>query len=763
MLYREFNDLGYAIFGLHGVTENGMCECLNPNCEALYKHPRVSNWQVTKQWDEDQIDCMEMTNQLDTGYGVLCKGLIVIDVDARNGGVDSYSKLLEKCPDVLECGFIVETGSGGGSKHLYFKAPENIRLNQHHKEYIGIDFKSSGFVVGAGSRHKSGNTYNVVYGSPSDISEAPRSLVDLLEMKDVYKSTFNGEQLSVSDSELNEMLNAIDPDCEHDTWVRCGMAIHHATNGLGFDIWNTWSAKGKKYPNAEVLQTRWHSFGKSANPSTIGTLIHYAEQNGYVHQVGDVTFKSDVDWGDIPELEEEKPKKSHYNFDPHNPPSLAGRITKWINSRSMYPRENLAVAASLMLISSCGGMRHRGVDDIAGNLFMFCVAGSGTGKENILQSYTKLMREVGLTGAVHGAIKSEQEIARNIVQHQGAFYALDEFGELLAKIQGARKKSGTASYLEGIVGALMSIYSKANGIHLIGNDLKKSVLKELQTEAIALDSAIKNNEDKTGAKAQRLRSLRKQIIDMETGIINPYLNILGFTAPSRFSGLLDEDLADNGFMARALIVREMDDNPRYTPDFKIIKTEDDEEFKALSAILSNMYHAGHSHSGRVEQMGEIIHLNINPKNKFLLEQIREYFWELGEAQKERQGFVAYTRRGYEMVNRLSLVLSMGEHEISEEAILWAFEFVKRDMIDKITMTSANTAIDKGDALIQKILSMLDSKHGVSAAVIKNKLKAYKPETIEEALKHMTKNSMAIQKEVKPIRGASTVKYFKGNQ
>lgn len=766
MLYREFNELGYPFFPLHGVTKDGICECLNPKCEALFKHPRISNWQVTQVWEEEQIECMEMTGQLDTGYGILCKGLIVIDVDARNGGVESYSKLLQEVPEILECGFIVETGSGGGSKHLFFKAPHNTNLKSHLKGYEGLDFKSSGYVVGAGSRHKSGNMYKVVFGSPDDISEAPDTLIELLRVKEHTQSSHDYSENEISNEQIEEMLSFIDPDCDHETWIKIGMAIHHATNGGGFALWDKWSAKGSKYPNSDILNNRWASLGKSSNQATIGSLIHIAKESGYTHTIGndEVTFQSDIDWGEIPDIieAEETQNKKKYVFDPLNPPLLAGRITRWINGRSMYHRGNLAVAAALMLISSCGGMRCRGVDGITGNLFMFCVAGSGTGKESILQSFTQVMRKVGLTSAVHGAIKSEQEIARNIVQHQGAFYTLDEFGELLAKIQGARKKSGTASYLEGIVGSLMSIYSKANGIHLVGNDLRRSVLKELQTEANALDKAINENEDKTGVKAQRLESLKKQITDMETGIINPYLNILGFTAPSRFSGLLDEDLADNGFMARALIVREMDDNPRYNKDYKILKQEEDEEFKIISAILSNMYHAGHSYSGRVECMGEVTNIPVSKKSEILLEQIREHFWELGEAQKERHGFVAYTRRGYEMVNRIALVLSIGEHEISEEAIMWAFEFVKRDMIDKITLTNANTATDKGDALISKITAMLDSNHGVSIAVIKNKLKGYKSETIDEAVKFMLDKNMITSRDVKPLRGQSTVKYFKGN-
>lgn len=755
MLYQEFNDLGYAIFGLHGVTKEGLCECLNPDCMALYKHPRTSNWQVTQTWDEDQMECIEETGQLDTGYGVLCKGLIVVDIDARNGGIESYTKLIDQCPEILECGFIVETGSGGGSKHLYFKAPKNIRLNQHHKDYSGIDFKSSGFVVGSGSMHKSGNKYITVYGSPSDIMEAPLCLINLLEMKDVYKSTFNGEQLSVSDSEINDMINSIDPDCEHDIWVRCGMAIHHATNGLGFDIWNSWSEKGKKYPNSEILANRWHSFGKSANPVSLGTLIHYAEQNGYIHQIGDITFTSEIDWGEIEEIEE--PKRKRYNL--LKPPGLVGRIAKWINSRSMYPRENLAVAAALIAVSNAGGLRYRCEEDgIAGNLFAFCVAGSGTGKESILQSLTLLMREAGIISAVHGNIKSEQEIYRNIIDHQASFYTIDEIGEMLAKIQGARQKSGSSSYLEGIFGALMGIFSKANGIQLITGDSKKALKKDLQNEYNAITKKINENESKDNEKERQV-SLKKLLIEADQGIVNPFLNIIGFTAPQKFSTLLDQDMADNGFFARAIIFRELEDNPKFKEDYKPPKSED-QELKALGAILSNLYHAGHTYSGRVELMGKIEKIPSSLKAKNLFNQIRQDFWEMGEVQKESHGLVAYTRRGAEMVSRIALILSMGEHERTEEHLMWANELIKEDMKSKILMTNANTDTDKGGAIISKILTYMSSSHGITVAVLKNKMKNVKQDIIEKALEHLIIKSELRKEEVKPVRGKPTTKYFK---
>ena len=117
MLYREFWEAGYRVFGLYGVTPEGKCECGHPECIALYKHPRVSNWQHTPVWSEEQMETMELLGHFKTGYGVVMRGMLGIDVDARNGGVASWAKLVDDFPEVAGSEFVVETGSGGGSKH----------------------------------------------------------------------------------------------------------------------------------------------------------------------------------------------------------------------------------------------------------------------------------------------------------------------------------------------------------------------------------------------------------------------------------------------------------------------------------------------------------------------------------------------------------------------------------------------------------------------------------------------------------------------
>ena len=71
------------------------------------------------------------------------------------------------------------------------------------------------------------------------------------------------------------MLFDNDPDCDRDRWVHIGMALHHASDaGLdGLDLWDEWSARGKKYQGRTDLETIWRSFHMDAlNPITISSL-----------------------------------------------------------------------------------------------------------------------------------------------------------------------------------------------------------------------------------------------------------------------------------------------------------------------------------------------------------------------------------------------------------------------------------------------------------------------------------------------------------
>jgi hypothetical protein len=90
-----------------------------------------------------------------------------------------------------------------------------------------------------------------------------------------------GEPLGLTSQQIDKCLSVIDADSGHDEWLAVGMALHHETQGEGFDLWNDWSELGSKYPGREVLLHRWSSFGKTHDRTvTARSLVRLANEHG---------------------------------------------------------------------------------------------------------------------------------------------------------------------------------------------------------------------------------------------------------------------------------------------------------------------------------------------------------------------------------------------------------------------------------------------------------------------------------------------------
>lgn len=713
MAYMDYIEAGFRVFGLH-PSSGGKCGCGNPECKAAYKHPIAANWQHTPDWSDEQLEVMEELGQFSTGFGVLVDGYLVIDIDPRNGGT------VEQVQQYYDCaGFVVRTGGGGW--HIYFKAPKDIPLVAHLDTFKGIDFKSNGYVVGAGSLHKSGQEYEVERGNPETITDAPQSLIDMLRKPDRYRARTSSGVVDVSTQDVAEVLSWINPDVDYDTWVRCGMAIHHTLNGGGFDIWDDWSSKGSKYSGSEQLERHWHSFGKSGNPVTYGTLIHYAEMAGYEQPV---TFTYEVGAAAVVDI--------------LRPPGLVGEIAKWINDSALYKRENLAVAAALQAVGNIGGLRYVDErDGMTANLFTFCIAGSSTGKEHVQQRFADCMRAAGIVDAMHGAIKSEQEIIRNLTRHQAAFYSVDELGLVLRKIMGARN----ASYLEGVVGTIMSAYSKADSFMPVGGDVKEALKTELKNEIAALQRKIDENEDANGYCAARLAKVLTAMDNISNGIEKPFLSLIGYTTPVTFNGLMDFENATNGFLSRAMLFQEHDTNPK--PQRPKCTKQMPMQLESQLAALYNMGSFGQDNGGRIEHHGEKTPIKTTSDANARLDDILIEFWQMAEDAKDT-GLEAIPRRGYELCAKVSFILAIPEGVRTIEHVEWAFNLAKNDVQRKMRLAMANIEQDDApvDSIAVKIQDLLSgSENGETQGVICNRCRPHKKDDVIKVLDELVKRGM----------------------
>lgn len=179
----RFARLGWNIFPVFAVRD-GKCTCGHADCPAPGKHPRVRSWNEKatnrletirgwgESWPHANIGAI-------TGKG---SGFLVLDIDPRNGGEKSFSDLQKRHGTLPPT---VQSSTGGGGRHLFFRCPEKLISTSAGKLGPGIDIKSEkGSVILPPSIHRSGRQYKWIHDPfTSEMAKAPDWLLNLLEKK----------------------------------------------------------------------------------------------------------------------------------------------------------------------------------------------------------------------------------------------------------------------------------------------------------------------------------------------------------------------------------------------------------------------------------------------------------------------------------------------------------------------------------------------------------------------------------------------------
>lgn len=423
-----------------------------------------------------------------------------------------------------------------------------------------------------------------------------------------------------------------------------------------------------------------------------------------------------------------------------SPPGFVGKVTNWIDSQCRYPRRRLAVASAIVSIGNIGGLRHEDArDGVTANMLAFCVAASATGKEAVQQAAAQLHIAAGMARSLQGGIKSEQEIMRNILDNQAALYIVDEIGVLLTKITNAQRRGG-AAYLEGVFGAIMSTYSKANSRLLLNGDVRRELRKEYSQRL----SRAQDNAD-PAAEASALRMLKC----VDEGLERPFLSVMGFTTPSTFDAIMNGETATQGFVGRAIIVNEKDINPAPRIGFKKPPMPD-----ALATRLMQIFAGGNFdmlERDRVEWVGEREIVTTTPEADKMLDQISAWLLAYADFNGEHAGeaAVAMIRRAFELVAKISFILALADGVRNEDHVRWAFAYVRHEVDAKIKLVFANdnAKTRPDESVAARILNVLDAEKGVSISVISNRLKA-SLDVVSATLGKLEGQSLAVERQSK---------------
>lgn len=176
--------LGLNIIAVHNVRDDGRCSCGKDCGDSAGKHPRGIGWQKKATNDLGLLKKI-YRDYPDTNWGIATdESHWILDVDLKNGGLESLKRLLEKygpLPPTLKY------TTGGGGQQFVFKNPGLMikTVANAIPGYPGIDTRGiRGMGTCPPSKHKSGRKYR--FDSPDDvttIAEAPAWLINSLQSK----------------------------------------------------------------------------------------------------------------------------------------------------------------------------------------------------------------------------------------------------------------------------------------------------------------------------------------------------------------------------------------------------------------------------------------------------------------------------------------------------------------------------------------------------------------------------------------------------
>jgi hypothetical protein len=249
------------VLRIYGVRGN-RCACKIPACGSPGKHP--APWPREKinrgVYSARPADTVTESDFEDYNIGVACGGgLVVIDIDPRNGGHLTWMELSAG----KDIGDTLEVSTGGGGRHIYYRANGIKSMS-----FGGIDVQSEGkYVVAPPSRHVTGKTYDWTEGET--IAPMPQWLLDhILSHSQKIELSLAPQSADAmnyvpADHEwpwIHEILEKLTPRIGYHNWLGVGMGLHATGHSDAFRMWDEWSRKDPQQYVLGECKHKWNSF-----------------------------------------------------------------------------------------------------------------------------------------------------------------------------------------------------------------------------------------------------------------------------------------------------------------------------------------------------------------------------------------------------------------------------------------------------------------------------------------------------------------------
>lgn len=613
--------------------------------------------------------------------GIACgatSGLLVVDVDARSGGLDTLAGY-DLTPTLT-----VETGGGG--LHLYYRWPDVPIVGGKGRFGAGIDCQGEGrYVVAPPSIHpETGQPYrwcdeddSIPVGVlPVVLVEVARPKKELIPLIRATTAAYERHRVDVDERArryVSQMRESVSGQGGHDSLFRVCCALVN-----GFDLDNASARRIVDDYNATKAQPAWsdkeiiHKLDDAAKDGTFNGRARGCLLTARHDDRSDPLPVAAIVVADRKrrEMAQSKAAPAHLL----EPPGLVGEVARWIDSCSVHRVPLLSVAGALCTVAVACGRRYR-LGGVRPVLYLVGVAESGVGKETSRQCAMSLLTAAGLESRVGtDDVSSAAALSAMLTTQPIRLLLLDELGRMLE----AYSSRTAASFERQIVTALIRLWSCANGKYLGKGMAQKSPLP----------------------------------------IEQPHLTMYGTTTPgSLHRSLRGSDVSD-GVLSRMLLVpvdhgRQRGGNPGGTiaaPPGELVA-----QVKALATPALEGNVAGVDRGSRGHDV--CVDVTLSPDAADLLEQMHDFVDGALESDRDHRELWV---RAEEQAQRVALVLAVGcgSHVIEVGHLQWGWDLVRWSIGRSREVVASHMAETPEDAARQAILRALERGPATKATLTK---------------------------------------------
>lgn len=626
-----------------------------------------------------------ITSKTPDGYFVHGIDLDIRMAEDRDEAVANLERLFTRT--FLKSCARVKSGSGGESRHFYFKMKRPMRAKTiaHSTEKFFDESKNAWRwrweieVFGEGKQlvlppsiHPDTGKEYVWMNGADDMPVLDEKILDaILDELTRPISEFSEEDLSpigLGYEDAEKILDKLDFErwfVERDGWRNVGMALHHEFNGskAAYRLWSQYSKKSKNF-DADEQRYQWGTFGRNdrVRPFRMASLIKEASEA----EIRDAFAPDESDAEEIREIirnesKKYKPKKGstsigvtkgkNRGYRIKQPahlltvPGILGEMVDLFNVSCPRPQPQFAVQTALAIGSVILGRNWRTTANNYSSLFFLTLGKTASGKEHGLKMCDSVLMQSELDLVGPTRYTSDAGLMSALEIRPKHISLADEFSRYLrsARSSGDANQSNAQS-------ALMEVWGRLDGSHRDKGYSSRGMTKQ-QSEEMS-----------------------------NRHIKRPALTVFGVATPEDFYSAVGNDDVSNGFLNRFLIVET--EVPRLSMQTSIKPIEISDEFRRWARDNAYPMIEGDedimdaiNRASAVEPSDPVV-IGFSRAANDMLEEIDAYCLTKMDT-LDGAGLDGLYGRVREIVMRLSLIVcrSCGDDRIDSNHIKWARDYV----------------------------------------------------------------------------------------